>query len=497
MPSCAPMQRAAAAWLAADPAARRRVLAELRQSLDHVADELVAAGAAAKGWSDLPHATAEEWASGPLPVARFLVALAASCRGRAPRVPFDRLFLRGHSAAVATLPDAPHHRHHGGLALVLGAGNVTATPLLDTLEQVFLHQRAVLLKPSPLHTPLLPHFVAALRPLVERDLVRLVPGGAEVAQRLAHDPLVDAVHLTGSATTWLALARDATLQSKHLTAEVGCCTPALVLPAVFADDELLAIARQLAAYVAINGGATCLAPRVLLTARGWPQHERLLDLLTAELAALPARQPFHPSVREHFALATGTSAPAGPLPPTLVRDRGDQATTFDGSRELFAPVLREVLLPADATDFASAAPAFVRERCFGALSAYVFAPTTIARRDRGLQELVRALPHGTVAINTWTGLGYGLTTVPWGVPADAALAHGRGSVRTFGRGDLQRVVLAAPAVVAAASPRRRDATRLDPLLPPPRRDPLRRRALPWPPPLTAPPRCPRRSRCSA
>lgn len=440
------MSRAAAAFAAATLPARRAALGELRRSLDLVADSLVAASVAAKGWADLPHAAAEEWASGPLPVARYCIAVAATMRGRAPQVWFDRLLLRGHRAQVEVQAMAsPGPARDGGLALVLGAGNVTATPLLDTLEQVFLHRRAVLLKPSPLHTPLLPHFAAALRPLIDRDLVHIVPGGAAVAQRLAHDPQVDAVHLTGAATTWLSLALDPALQHKQLTAEVGCCTPALVLPATFAADELLAIARQLAAYVASNGGATCLAPRVLLTARGWPQRERLLALLTAELAALPARQPFHPSVREHFAAATGAAPPAGPLPPTFVRDRGDQAFAFDGSRECFAPALREVVLPADdVATFAAAAPAFVRARCFGALAAYVFAPDELVRGDRDLAGLVGALPHGTVAVNTWTGLGYGLATVPWGVPADAALAHGRGAVRTFGRGLLRRVVVTAP-----------------------------------------------------
>lgn len=420
-----------------------------------IADEWVTASLASKGWTAVPHALAEEWGSGPLPVARFLAHLAARGRERHATLPSgrsaipplvgrcDRLALCRHCAWVerhALPPPAPC----GGHALVLGAGNVTATPLLDVLDQVFVHGRRVTLKPSPLHAQLAASFAAALAPLVDTGWLTLATGDAAAGRALAARDDITAVHLTGSSATWAALRADPALAGKTLTAEVGCCTPALVVPGIWRERELAAAARQLAAYVAANGGATCIAPRVLLTAAGWPQRGELLARLRAELAALPPRVPFHPSARADFATAADVGEPPDALPPTLHAEptAADRALC---DRELFAPVLREFALPgADAARWLASATDFVTAHCFGALSAYVFAPTRVLRRERAaLDAAIARLPHGTIATNTWTGLGYGLGTVPWGVPAGSAIEHGSGWTRDT-LGGVRRVFVAAP-----------------------------------------------------
>jgi hypothetical protein len=430
-------------------------LRELRASLAAVADAWVATSLAAKGWTDVPHARAEEWASGPLPVARFLARLAmgnslgpprgttadGSTIHAAPTLPCgDRVLLFGHRAELHLVPDrgAPT-TPPGGACLVLGAGNVTATPVLDVLDQVFRHGRAVVCKPSPLHERMLPVFTQALQPLVAAGALTFAGGDGVVGQTLARDARIAAIHLTGSHHTWARLRADAALAGKTLTAEVGCCTPALVLPGAWRERELRAIARQLAAYVACNGGATCLAPRVLLTPSHWPLRRPFLRMLDHELRALPARVPFHPGVRADWERASGMSAPGPALPPCLVEVPRDAATQPKLDDEPFAPVLREFELPAaDHLDF-------VRQHCFGALSAYVFAPAARLRNDRAaIEQLAAQLPHGTVAINTWTGLAYGLGTTPWGVPPTSPPEFGRGTVRNTTGHVVQRTIVQAP-----------------------------------------------------
>jgi aldehyde dehydrogenase (NAD(P)+) len=62
-----------------------------------------------------------------------------------------------------------------------------------------------------------------------------------------------------------------------------------------------------------------------------------------------------------------------------------------------------------------------------------------------LHTALRRLPHGTVAINSWTGLGYGLGCTPWGVPATAPWQCGIGWAHDlWAEPALQRVVLEAP-----------------------------------------------------
>ena len=433
---------------------RVEVLQALRASVARVADAWVQLGVEAKGWRDVRGAFAEEWASGPLPVARFLAHLhmREAAAGGTHRIPGlgDGLLLRGYRVHVhATRGGAAAPRDvasSGGTALVLGAGNVTATPLLDVLDQVFCRERAVVLKPSPLHTGLRDLFEQALAPLVVRSVVRIVAGDAATGGSLAQRTDVGAVHLTGSATTWATLRADPSLRGKALTAEVGCCTPAIVLPGAWRERELTHAAAQLAGFVATNGGATCVAPRVLLTAAGWPQRAALRDLLGTSFAALPARVPFHPGVHDHYAAASRERAPAGALRPVLSEERDLRTEAELSASELFAPVLREVALPGDdVAAFLHHATAFARERCFGSLSAYVLAPPHVLAGSRAaVDAAITALPHGTIAINTWTGVGYGLGSTPWGVRPGAPIEHGSGWTRNTTGRDVERVVIEAP-----------------------------------------------------
>jgi aldehyde dehydrogenase (NAD(P)+) len=47
-------------------------------------------------------------------------------------------------------------------------------------------------------------------------------------------------------------------------------------------------------------------------------------------------------------------------------------------------------------------------------------------------------------VNTWTGLGYGLGTTPWGVPPGAPRDHGSGFAHQLAPQPIRRVVVASP-----------------------------------------------------
>jgi aldehyde dehydrogenase (NAD(P)+) len=466
-----PLADSAAAWARANTATRQQLAAACRQSLrPHVA-AWVEQSLCTKGFAGIAEAEAEEWLSGPLAVARFLAALAAPpalpttpvAEGMpptattvrplpGPRGIGDALVLWRHRAEVhldttagpgATPPHAPR-----GPALVLGAGNVTAVPLLDALDQVFVARRSVLLKLHPLHTPLVPLFTSALAPLVGTNLLRIVAGDAEAGAVLARDERVVAVHLTGSDRTWQRLHHDPALRRKVMTAEVGCTAPVLVVPGAWSERDLGHAAEQLAAYAANNGGATCLAPRLLVLAERWSQREHFLALVERALAARPSRRPFLPGVREHYARLVGRGAAEHEaLPPRLRRFTLDEALEH-GRSEWFAPVLGAVSLPGDSAEawLHGAAVPFAAERCFGSLAAYVFAPPAVLRQNAdALRQAIHELPHGTIAIDTWAGIAFGLGTAPWGVPHDRPAAHGRGWQRNLlGTGRVRRVVVQGP-----------------------------------------------------
>ena len=467
------LAKGAAALSGMDHAQLAALVQACRSAMFAVASDWVEAGVSSKGWQTIPVSPAEEWLSGPLPVARLLHLLQGLhtdlAQGRLPRLAplptpapdglarwntlparglADPLLLRGHEAHLHAPPEAQQTApgRAGDVALVLGAGNVTATPVLDVLDQVFLRGRAVLLKVSPQHRELRFVFGCALRPLVDAGLLTICQGDANLGRQLAHDPGIAAVHLTGSAATWQLLRSDPALAGKQLTAEVGCCTPALVVPGHYRERELRHLANQLAAFAAMNGGAMCLAPRLVVTAQGWPQRDAFLHCLRAALATLPARVPFHPGAHGDFERATAAPCATVALQPTLC---AGLATSNEDRyrREHFAPVLLEVPLPAASTPaWLDTATGFVRDHVYGALSAYVFAARSIRSQHReAIDRAVVRLPHGTIAINTWTGLGYGLGSTPWGAPPDAVPEHGRGWAHgTTCLSPVQRTVIEAP-----------------------------------------------------
>jgi hypothetical protein len=474
------LQQAARLLVRRSHAELASLLERCLQCLCEVAPELAHASALGKWGAASRPMLGEEWLSGPVPVARFLRLLIAQqhalVAGRMPQqsavarpvltpiVPvlpgeqvcaalpvssmYDRLLFRGYRAEVygrVTKEWQPLRR--GDVALVLGAGNVTATPLLDVLHQVFLEGRAVLLKVSPQHDALLSLFGRALDPLVASGLVALAAGDGDYGAWLARDPGIAAVHLTGSPTTWLALRRDAMLAGKHLTAETGCCSPVVVMPGRWRQAELLHVARQLAAFVACNGGQTCLAPRLLLTAQAWPQRAQFLQLLGTELASHAARVPFDAKAYQAFARALGEPSKCAALQPQLRANLSAQRDAALFEAEHFAPVLLETSIAASSpVGFAERVAALVSGQVFGALSASVFACPQVLRKERAaIQQLAAALPHGSVVLNGWAGLAFGLGSTPWGVADGVEIAHGRGFVRgTIGMPAPRKVLIEAP-----------------------------------------------------
>jgi len=437
------------------------------------------AGEEAKG---LPAASAEEWFAGPLPTLRQLRRLVASLRaidrnGRPPLgvavrerndgrlevalYPVSRMDrvlsagLRAHvllrpgldreTAAARQAPFYQQSRTSGTVAVVLGAGNVSGIPATDVLSKMFNDGQVCLLKLSPVNEWLGPVLAEAFQPLIRAGFLRLVYGGADTGDYLVHHPGVDAVHLTGSVAThhaivWggsppAAIGHDTRpLLDAQITSELGNITPIAIVPDTYRDEELHFQARNVAAMVTNNASFNCLAGRVLITARGWPQHERFLDLLARALADTPTRDAYYPGAIERYAymtdgrdIRTWGEPQAGQLPWTTIV--GVDPTNRDDRlfrTESFCPVLAETSVGStDINHFLAAATDFMNDTLWGSLCAtIVIAP----RRQRdpliapALDHAITTLRYGSVAINHWAALNYATVSLPWGAYPGATLA---------------------------------------------------------------------------
>lgn len=466
-----------AAFVAMDLDAKLRLLDALIQRLFAEADAWTALEARAKGAWPGSGEWGEVYASGPVPTARHLrllkIALTEVRDHGAPRVrdadlseradgrlvvqvfPYDlwdRAAFIGYSAEVWMQPGVTRAnlRDHqagtfrappreGRVALVLGAGNQSSIPMTDALHKLFVEHQVVLIKMNPVNEYLGPVFRRIFQPLVDAGFVEVVYGGAEVGSYLCQHAAIDEIHITGSDQTHDAIvwgpregraerkARGERALTKEISSELGNVTPILVVPGEWSAGDLAFHAESVAAMVANNASFNCIAGKLLVTSRDWPQRRAFLDAVRAALRATPAKKAYYPGARDRWRQFTASHPQAEALiedhadivPWTLIPDLNpDDAADVCFRSEPFCGVLHEVALPgAHAVDFLPRAVQFCNDTVWGTLAAHlVIHPST--RKDpaseAAFQEALDDLRYGTIAVNQWAGLGFALMSTPWG-----------------------------------------------------------------------------------
>jgi acyl-CoA reductase-like NAD-dependent aldehyde dehydrogenase len=458
---------------ARDASARAKLALACAEQVADVADDWARTAVAVKQGG--PAALAEEIATGPLATLRLLLLTARSQQAiaktglpqasRPPRIShaatgghpratdpasivevdvmpvgplFDSMIFRGHRATVRCVNpggldafdrswrrEAEERPRSGGVAVVLGSGNVTGLAAADVLCQIFEHGRAALLKLHPLHAPLEPVLNRVLAPLIEAGLLRIVTGGPEVAQAAVAAPLVTHVHLTGGQGAFNAIVwgdRDPhaagaePVLAKPITCELGNVTPWIVVPGRYTPAQLACQADMVAASIANNTSFNCIATKLVVTCRGWPQRDEFLALVGRRLAGLPARPAWYPGASTAWETIAGRPAPTDGTLPWVFRTGLDiERDRAWVAREWFVPVAAETAIEADDIEaFCTRAGGLVHALP-GSLAASVTIPATLASRDRLRAELlVEHLEYGVVAVNGWSALAYSLANVPWG-----------------------------------------------------------------------------------
>ena len=342
-------------------------------------------------------------------------------------------FTRSWREEVRTRP------HQGGVALVLGAGNVTGLAAADVISQIFESGRAVLLKLHPLHADLEPVFRQALAPLVETGLLAFIVGGPDVAQAAVAAPGITHVHLTGGQPTFDAIVwsgpgpRPPQVQpvlTKPITCELGNVTPWIVVPGRYTPKQLAFQADMIAASIANNTSFNCIATKAVLTCRSWEQREELTALVSRRLAALPARPAWYPGATAAWAEVTGRQPPAdGSLPPVFRPGLAPRAEPQWLAKEWFGPVAVEVPLEADSIEAFCVRAKELTRSIPGSLAASVTLPASLPAADaRRVELLCEHLEYGVVAVNTWSALAYAFGSVPWGGYPGATLTEPRSGI---------------------------------------------------------------------
>ena len=341
----------------------------------------------------------------------------------------------GHEANAAFMrlwrEETQRRPQSGGVAVVLGAGNVTGLSAADAISQIFDHGRAVLLKLHPLHAPLAGVLKEALAPLVEAGLLEVVAGGPEVVAQAVGCSRVTQVHLTGGRATYDRIRDDLAARGLDvpISCELGNVTPWFVVPGNYSDFAISRQADAIAGSIINNTSFNCIATKLVVTCRGWDGREKLLAAIRQRLDAAPRRAAWFPGSGAAYEQLTGRPLPEdGCLPWTFETGLDPVADRQWLDREWFFPAVAEIPLDtASLEEFCGQALDLARSLP-GTLAANVSMPAFRDPREwRRAELLVEHLGFGVVSVNTWAALGYALAGVPWGgLPGGTVAEPGSG-----------------------------------------------------------------------
>lgn len=465
-------------WLKVGVADRIALIEEMITAFSEVGEAWARASCAGEGISPEDSVGGEEWLVGPYLVLRNLRLLRQTLTDIAqtgrPRIPgpvrnrtdgqvtaqvfpasfYDRILYTGVTAEIwmepgvrpedlrAGLADAYRggaEGSEGKVALVLGAGNVSSIGPTDALYKFFVENQVVVYKMHPLNAYLGPLIEQGFRPMVDRGFLRVVYGDAEEGAYLCQHEGIDEIHITGSHHTVEAIvfgpgeegkkrkAERRPKLTKRITAELGNVSPLIVVPGPWTDDDIAYQAENIASSLTNNAGFNCNATRVIVLQEEWNQRRELMTAVRKVLAGTPTRPAFYPGAEERFEtfseehpeMETFGRRGDGHLPWGLIAGLdpdADDEICF--TTEAFCGITSETSLPAaDASQFLERAVDFVNEKLWGTLNVTLVVhpaslrdPETRAAFDRAIANL----RYGTVAINHWAGVNFGMMTTSWG-----------------------------------------------------------------------------------
>lgn len=475
------------------------------EAIFRVAERWASVGAQAKGCGGRPDIVAEELLAGPVVIMRFL-RLAKNTleqieRNGAPRLPrnpvvrerdvievpivptrglFDSLAFMGLHGVVRMQPGIDVDNLHGDklnrakstdfskISAVLGAGNVSSVPATDSLSRILFEGRRVILKMNPVNSYLAPIFEEAFAPFLREGLLRIATGDARVGHDLIHHPAIADIHITGSIESHdrIVWGPDLSTQQKQkslgvplidkpITSELGNVSPWIIVPGSYSPRELDSQAQHIAASITNNAAFNCLATRIVVTWKKWPQREHFLQRVQFYLKQTPTRKAYYPGAVDRYCKHAGCQVePAEDqrLPWAFLTSQSIEERPELFKEESFACVCSETCLDTPTpTAFVQDAVYFVNERVFGSLCASITFPRDYRKREPSIfDKAITDLRYANICVNQWTALAYSLISPPWGGYPGATLDRadsGIGSVHnTYLLEAFEKTILEGPLI---------------------------------------------------
>ena len=458
-------------WAQSSVAERIKILQRIRDALADVSQDWADVACENKLIDPKSSLAGEEWLSGPyalMSTCNNLITTLSGIKDKryldafrkrqtatgqlavrvAPASLWDRLLLSGVRAEVwmekgvtgdtlsenaASAYDGAAADRTGRVALVLGAGNIAAIAPLDCFQKLFLEHQVVILKLNPVNDYLFEVLSKSLAPLIKIDALRIVKGAAAEGTYLTTHPDIEEIHITGAGATHDAIVWGAgdlgrankkagkRLNERRITSELGAVCPTIIVPGPWSRADIAFQAQNVATQKMHNSGFNCIACQVMIMPAKWDKADTFLRAVTRELGRAQ-RQPYYPGAvarMDEFRDKAGDARliDRGTTPALVLNALTDKSDTFFEQNEIFAPALSTYDIDqSDPEAFLIAAIKYANERLEGTLGANILIhpDTKKSIGAKRFEEIIAEFHYGTIAINTWSGLGFLLTQTPWG-----------------------------------------------------------------------------------
>ena len=198
----------------------------------------------------------------------------------------------------------------------------------------------------------------------------------------------------------------------------------IILPGSWTQSDLRFQAENIATQMTNNGGFNCNAAKVLILHDQWPQKVEFMDMLRSVLASLPQRPAYYQGAEERYDRFVGEYSQSQPigerstgiLPWTLIPDvNSEQTDELCFTQELCGVTAQTTLPGKNSAEFLENAGFFCNDVLWGSLNACIIVhPREEKRLGDSIEQAISNLRYGSVAVNHWPGLCYGMGSTAWG-----------------------------------------------------------------------------------
>ncbi len=320
----------------------------------------------------------------------------------------------------------------GSVTLILGAGNVSSIPFLDTIFHLVANRSSIILKLNPVNDYLNPVFQKVFHEFIERGFISVVNGDIPTSKYLTEHRSIDAIHLTGSNYTYENIVYGRVLNDKErklsqlsksnkkpIFTELGNVTPIIVHPGKWSNSEIKFQARKIVTAKLNNSGFNCIAAQVIVLPKGWRSNDKLKKYIKHYLKKIGDTTSYYPGAVESLKELQNNKNyeqinDQVCSTPFMVSDL-DSDEQFSIEEVWNSTLYFKEIEYTDYESFANNSIDYVNNELWGNLGATVLIKDSKKKRNSEVVENYKHnLNYGTIAINEWAAIAFIIPTMPWG-----------------------------------------------------------------------------------